>query len=493
MTDQVNIPPPLTTPPIQSSADETPHQLQGRIGVVELMLTVLAFSAPLTVVAAFAVFVLSYNRSAPIAFAVAIVLLLLFAVGYTTMTRYLPNPGAFYAYITAGLGRHAGLGSSFLAMFGYVAMAVGTVAFFGTIAASLVSDTFYGPSIPWYVYSLLCVAVAGILGYFRIDLSARVLSVVMGCEILIVLIFNAAVLVDGGPEGRSPEPFSLGSFAADDIGLAVLFAATCFLGFEATAIFREETRNPDKTVPRATYGAVLFIGVFYLVSIWLLIVAYGPSQAQTVAINDYAGMFPNAVTSYVGAWATDAVRVLLCSSIFACLLSVQNILARYTYSLGVDNVLPQPLSRVHPKHGSPYVSSVTVTVVLLLVLGGVAIAGADPGKVYASLAGTGGFAVLVLMFLTGVSALAFFRKRSDIANRRVFNMFIAPLLSAVSMAIVLYLAITNFTHMTGGSTLQAVGLQIALWATFLVGIVLAAVYKARRPETYLRIGRQKVG
>lgn len=493
MTEQANISPRLTTPVSTPSGDEASQKLQGKIGVLELMLTVLAFSAPLTVVAAFAVFVLTYNSSAPIAFAIAVVLLLLFSVGYTTMTRYLPNPGAFYAYITAGLGRHMGLGSSFLAMFGYVAMALGTVAFFGTIATTLVSDTFYGPSIPWYIYSLLCVAIVGVLGYFRIDLSAKVLSVVMGFEILIVVIFNAAVLFNGGPEGRSLEPFSVTGFASGEIGLAVLFAATCFLGFEATAIFREETKNPDKTVPRATYGAVLFIGIFYLVSIWLLIVAYGPSQAQNVALEDYAGMFPNAVTSYVGVWATDTVRVLLCSSIFACLLSVQNILSRYSYSLGVDHVLPGALGRVHPEHGSPYVSSIAVSGVLLAVLGCLAAAGADPLALYSSLAGTGGFAVLVLMFLTGVSALVFFRKRTDITDRRVFQMFIAPMLSAVSMATVLYLAIANFTSMTGGSTTQAILLQVVLWSTFVLGIVLAAVYRVRRPATYLRIGRQRVG
>lgn len=493
MTEQAKVPLPPTAPVLTPAGDEAPRALQGKIGVLELMLTVLAFSAPLTVVAAFAVFVLTYNSSAPIVFAIAVVLLLLFAVGYTTMTRYLPNPGAFYAYITAGLGRHLGLGSSFLAMFGYVAMGVGTVAFFGTIASTLVSDTFYGPSLPWYVYSLLCVGTVGLLGYFRIDLSVKVLSVVMGLEILIVVIFNAAVLIKGGPEGRSLQPFSISGFTSGEIGLAVLFAATCFLGFEATAIFREETKNPDVTVPRATYGAVLFIGVFYLVSIWLLIVAYGPSQAQTVAINDYSGMFPNAVTSYVGLWATDVVRVLLCSSIFACLLSVQNILARYSYSLGVDGVLPQALGRVHPKHGSPYISSAAVSSVLILMLVGLALAGADPLKLYSSLAGTGGFAVLVLMFLTGVSALVFFRKRTDITDRRPFHMFIAPLLSAISMATVIYLAITHFTSMTGGSITQAILLQVAVWATFLIGIVLAAVYRVWRPATYLKIGRQKVG
>lgn len=494
MTDQASVPaPPSVELGVSPPAEGALRTLQGRIGVIELMLTVLAFSAPLTVVAAFAIFVLTYNSSAPVAFAIAIGLLLLFAVGYTTMTRYLPNPGAFYAYITAGLGRHAGLGSSFLAMFGYVTMGVGTVCFFGTVASSLVSDTLHGPAISWWVYSAMCLATTGVLGYFRIDLSAKVLSVVMGCEVLIVLVFNAAVLTKGGPEGRSLQPFSLSDFAGGDVGLAVLFAATCFLGFEATAIFREETTNPDKTVPRATYGAVLFIGVFYLASIWLLIVAYGPSHAQTVATENPVAMFQNAVSTYVGIWATDVVKVLLCSSIFACLLSVQNILARYTYSLGVDHVLPSVLGRIHPKHGSPYISSLTVSSLLVLVLAGSVLSGRDPGMMYASLAGTGGFAVLVLMFLTGVSAFAFFRKRTDIVDRRLFHMFIAPALSAISMATVLYLAITHFTAMTGGSTIQAWVLQITLWSTFVGGVILAAVYRTRRPATFARIGRQKVG
>ncbi len=53
----------------------------------------------------------------------------------------------------------------------------------------------------------------------------------------------------------------MAGFAFGSIEPRALFAATCFLGFEATAIFGR-TKNPDKTVPRATYGAVLFIGIF---------------------------------------------------------------------------------------------------------------------------------------------------------------------------------------------------------------------------------------
>jgi len=66
------------------------------MGTVQLVLTVLAFSAPLTVVIAWIPFLVIYNGvGAPTSFVVAALLLLVFAVGFTTMTRYIPNPGAF--------------------------------------------------------------------------------------------------------------------------------------------------------------------------------------------------------------------------------------------------------------------------------------------------------------------------------------------------------------------------------------------------------------
>ena len=51
------------------------------------------------------------------------------------------------------------------------------------------------------------------------------------------------------------------------LGIAVLFALTGFIGFEATAVFRDEARDPERTIPRATYAAVLIIGAFYAVTV----------------------------------------------------------------------------------------------------------------------------------------------------------------------------------------------------------------------------------
>jgi amino acid transporter len=475
----------------RSSESGRAGKLAGRMGVVELMMTVLAFSAPVVVVSGFIPFVIGFaGAGAPLAYVTALIVLLLFAVGFTTMSRYVPNPGAFYAYITAGLGRVLGLGACFLAIFAYLGMSVGTYVYFGLIARDFVKGMLAGPAEPISVYAFGCVAVTGVLGYFRIDLSAKVLSVAMLCEVLIVAIFDAAVLKDGGPQGLSFEPFTLHAFMSGSVGLAVVFAATCFLGFEATAVFREEVRNPEKTVPRATYLSVASIGIFYVISTWAIILAYGADRAQGLVASNYEVMFPNAVDKFVGVWAKDVVVVLIMTSAFACLLAVQNILARYAYSLGVDRVLPGILGRVHKRHSSPYISSLVVSALTASILFLWTLTGADVATTYSVLAGTGGFAILVLMFMTGLSVVIFFIRRRDIKDSTCWHKVVAPTLSAASMGVVLFFAAKNFTTMTGGSTAVAVALQLVMLVIFASGMVLAVFYRHQRPDVYARIGRQ---
>lgn len=466
------------------------YQLVGRMGVIQLMLTVLAFTAPLaSVVGVIPLVIVFGGVGAPLAFVAMTVILLLFSVGYSTMSRCLPNPGAFYAYISAGLGKVVGLGASFIAILGYAMIGLAVTIFFGIVANDLVVTTFNGPSLSWWLYSLGLVLGVGTFGYFRIDLSAKVLSAVMILEVAIVVVFDVFVAADGGPEGRSLSPFAWGSFNHESIGVAVLFALVPALGFEATAIFREETKNPRRTVPRATYAAVSFIGLFYIFATWLLITAFGTTKAVDAAGADPTGMFANAMGRSVGVWAQDIVSVLVVTSAFASVLSCQNILARYGYSLGVDGVLPAVLGRVHRHHGSPFISSVTISVVF--ALGVLVFISSDPLKVYAWLAGAGTFPILVLMFLTSAAVLAFFRRsRAEADEFSIWHTLIAPSLALLGLGAVLYFSLRNFTVVTGGTPGTAAMLQAIIWVTFVAGMAAALIYRRRRPEVYGRIGRQ---
>jgi len=73
------------------------------------------------------------------------------------------------------------------------------------------------------------------------------------------------VFASGGAAGISADFLDPTIVVHGSPGIAVLFAVMGFLGFESTAVFRDEAKDPGRTVPRATYIAALLIGGFYTV------------------------------------------------------------------------------------------------------------------------------------------------------------------------------------------------------------------------------------
>ncbi|MGV8872847.1 MAG: APC family permease [Rhodococcus sp. (in: high G+C Gram-positive bacteria)] len=488
--------PGTTTPPPDAPSDGTSRRdirrLQGHLGVMALVFTVLAFNAPLGVMAGFVPFVIGGGNQlgAPITFVVIGVLLAVFAVGLTTMSKFMKSPGAFYVYIAAGLGRAAGLGAAFLAFVAYIGCAAGSSAFGGIVTDALVHGVLGGPSLPWWVWAIAFWVVSTLLSLLQIDISAKVLGVAMCAEVLIVVVWQLFVLLRGGPEGYSPSSFTLPAFTSGSLGFALLFGALCFVGFEATAVFREETRDPAKTIPRATYLAVGFLAVFYGVGAWAYIVAFGPSAAVDAAA-DPSGSFTASVGQYVNSTAMDLVAVLLVSSVFASVLATQNIAARYLYALGSDQVLPAALARVHPRHGSPYVAALTVAALILAVGAIAAIIGVSPVIVYGTLTGFAGFCLVVLMTLTSVSVIVFFRRtKSHTAN--VWRSLIAPIVSFAGLLIIVVLAATNMGAIIGGNETAGRLALLLVVALALAGALLAISYKKSRPHIYAAIGQQDV-
>ncbi|NKX50541.1 APC family permease, partial [Arthrobacter deserti] len=103
------------------------------LGVPALFFMIIAASAPLTVVAGGTTsnFAVTGVLGIPLSFILLGVCLALFAVGYAAMSAHIRNAGAFYAYISQGLGRAAGVGAAWVALVAYNAMQVGIYGLFG--------------------------------------------------------------------------------------------------------------------------------------------------------------------------------------------------------------------------------------------------------------------------------------------------------------------------------------------------------------------------
>lgn len=448
------------------------------VGVTGIVFFVVAAAAPLAAtLGASPVAFASVGVGAPSAYLLVGVILILFAVGYAAMSRHVTSSAGFAAYLEASFGRVAGFVGAAVALLSYNCMLIGLYGFFGFLTNSVASDLF-GVDLDWEWWTLIVWAAVAMLGYLEINLSAKVLGVLMVGEVLILLVFALAVFLQGGANGVNVESFAPHNAFAPGVGIAILFAGASFVGFEATAIYGEEARDPARTVPRATYLAVVLIAVFYTVSTWAIALAYGSDRVQTAAANDPAGLVFAVNTQYVNRFSTDVMNVLLITSTFAVVLAFHNTLSRYMFALARSGVLPARLGQTHPRSQSPHRSSLVGSVVTVAVLAVFMLAGADPFlQVYSWLVGVGTLGVVLLQAVTSISVIVFFiRKRR--AEFRVWTTAVAPGLGAAGLFAAAYLAIDNWAILTGATSGIPKHLPWAIAIAALLGLAWAYMTRA---------------
>jgi amino acid transporter len=452
-------------------------RLTGRLGSVGIVFMVVAAAAPLTVIGGNMPLAMGLGNGAgaPVGFLIAAVVLLLFSIGFVTMTPHVPEAGAFFSYVTMGLGQRMGKGIAVVALITYTAIQVGIYGYIGWA----IDDTvrFYGgPQLPWPVYSFVILVIVALLGFRHIELSAKVLGVALALEIGIVVLLDLVVVANPGSAGLTLEPFRPEVFTHGSLGIAVLFALTGFIGFEATAVFRDEARDPERTVPRATYAAVLIIGAFYALTCWVFVVAIGPDQVTAVAQRTLAGdgnMLLDTADANLGRLGRDVVNLLLLTSLFACVLSFHNVIARYQFVLAGKGLLPRRLAKVHERHDSPAFSSLVQTLTAAVIVAILAILGIDPlVGVFGSMAGVATVGMVLLMLTTSVAVLVFFVRNRETADGRSWQTRIAPGLACLGLLASLWLVLANFTLVTGGSATLSTVLAAIPFAGLIVGALL---------------------
>jgi amino acid transporter len=402
------------------------------------------------------------------------------------MARHVPKSGDFYSFISEGLGNITGLGAAFLAAASYLLLCVGSYAFAG-VSTSVLITSMHGPETPWWLWAMLGWASVSILGYFHIEMSAKILSVAMVIEILIVMIFNVAVLASGGAEGVSAEPFSPIAFAHGEVGVTLLYAILVFMGFEATALFRDEVKAPNVTIPRATYGAVLIVGVLYTLSAYGLIVAYG-ANAPAIATSNTATMFPDAIGKYVAPAFTQIALVSVIMSALAACVSIHNVLARYIFNLAVDRALPNYLGQIHPRHMSPHRASNAVAFAGALLFLPFIVRNVDGTVLYGRMTGVGSLGVIVLMAMVSASVVSWFVRRGVPSGANVFKVYIAPTIATVLLGAIDVFALLHFELVVGGDPGENTYLAGLLGLTMVAGCLVATVFRRKRPEIYAGLG-----
>lgn len=493
---------------LQPAPAETPETSlrKGRIGVLGIVFFVVAAAAPLVGMtgAVPVAIVLGNGAGVPGAYFAVAIILLLFSVGYSAMSQHVTNAGAFFAYVGRGLGINTGVGSAFVSLVAYFTIQLAIFGFFGAVMAGQMAAQF-GIEWPWWVWVFIAWALVLVLSVLSVDVGAKVLGVLLTLELLSLVVTAIAVFVKGGPEpvdfaaSFSPTAVLAGGIAGT-AGIALAFAFASYIGFEATAIYGEESRDPKRTVPRATYAAIILIGVIFAFVTFAMVTALGSqtvidevvarSTVDDIPLLDPAAVLFSIGAEYVGEWMATVMSWLVLSSLFAGLLAFQNSLARYFFAMGRAGVFSQKLDHTN-RFGAPGNGSIVASVITAIVIVIFIVRGWDPIlNMFYWFSAVAVIAIVLVEILVSIAVVAYFRKTKE--DTRVWHTVIAPILAAVGLVLGLYLLMSRFAIFAGtaaeGSdpTVQAWALNPLGWflvlspfVIFLIGIGVGAVRRKR--------------
>lgn len=459
------------------------------LGVASISFLVVSAAAPLTGAGGGIPPSMLFGNGAGIAgsFAIVTMILLLFSVGYVAMSRHIKNAGAFYAFTAQGLGGRMGGAAALIAILSYNAMQVGLLGLFGAVASGTFAQ--WGIVLDWYVWSYMAIAIIAVLGYRKVDLSARVLMVLVLLEFAIVVILDLSILISGGDSGLNLQPFTWSQITSGVPSIGFLFCFAGFIGFEATTIYSEEARNSSVTVPKATYMSVLAIGIFYTITAWLMTMGVGVDKLlptlqgmpdPSVFLFDLGGR-------YIGGTLTNIMGILFMTSIFAAVLAFHNAVARYKFVAGREGILPARIGTTHAQHQSPHVGSILQTVIAVVVVGLFVVQGLDPVlNLFVWLSQLGTLGILGLMALTSFAVIGFFAK--DAMGENVVSTKVFPSITGLVMGYLFIIIFRDFGALTGAGGILSWGLPALVLVFGAIGFGLAAILAARDPARFKALG-----
>jgi amino acid transporter len=482
---------------------------------------------------------LGIGISVPAAFMIATVSFTFFSVAYVEMARRVTTAGGIYSYTSYGFGRIIGLGTAVGIAAAYMLFAVGVNGVTSYFAQTSIADL-TGFSMDWRIYAYCLIALLFIITYFHIEWIARILGLFLLGELVILMIFAFAVLVQGGgPDGivwgalNPAGIFSGGEgvdgaarvFGASAAGVGFFAAYWSWIGFEMAPNYAEEARNPKKMMAYAIYISCIGLGVLYTFWSWMLISAYGSSKDQWpwavsqqygiadapanvgLPSGDYASVFYPVAQQFAGVAIKDLFQILIITGSFACSLAFWNTANRYLFSMGRERILPSALGRTHATHKSPFVATMIVgifvaAVTLLFAAGWVGtgqqaalgVTESDPivalFQIGTWLPFQGNMLLLPIMALCDMAILVYFLRPENRDGFHWFKTLVAPIIGAGSISFAVWLMLQNRGALTTGSnTGWAFAVPFYALGIFLGGCVLGVIYYIWSRKRYDAVGR----
>ncbi|MGA2777105.1 MAG: APC family permease [Steroidobacteraceae bacterium] len=338
------------------------EQLSRALSTRDLVVFGMIFMVPIAPYSVFGFVWADAKGMVPLAYLVGLVGMFFTAMSYAAMSRAFPLAGSVYTYAHRGLHAIAGFFSGWLILLDYILVPALLYLFSAAALRPIL------PAVPNWVWLVGFISFNAHVNLVGVRLTARINWYMLLMELAalaLFVFFGLLALYHGQGAGAltlkpvyDPHVFSLSTVAG-----ATSIAVLSFLGFDGISTLAEESRDSRDAVGRAIVLALLLVGGLFIMQTWIATdlargMQFAAPETAFYEISERAG----------GHWLRliTIIAVVLASAI-ANAMAAQAAVARILFAMARDGKLPSVLARIHPRYKTPYVSTLLVAVISLLV------------------------------------------------------------------------------------------------------------------------------
>jgi APA family basic amino acid/polyamine antiporter len=270
-------------------------------------------------------------------------------LSYAELSSMFPRDSGEYVYTESAFG------SKLAFMVGWLILSS------GIIAVSTVALGFGGYFKALFGTPMLLAAVGiiitiGLINFYGVKESAKLNITFTLIEVAGLIIIILVGLSKWGSVNYMEMPH--GTFGMFSAASLIFFA---FIGFESVVKLAEETKNPEKVIPRALLLSILITTVLYIL---VAISAVSVLDWQTLGASE--APLADVAAAALGSKAFMLLAVIaLFSTANTILISILST-SRIAYGMGVDKSLPKSLAVIHPGRQTPWIAIFMVTAIAIL-------------------------------------------------------------------------------------------------------------------------------
>lgn len=331
------------------------------LGLPSAVIFGLSYMIPLTIFTTLGIANVITEGNLPAAYAVTLVAMIFTAISYGFMVKAFPRSGSAYTFARRSFGGPIGFITGWALLLDYLLLPMVTYLVIGIYLNAAF------PAIPLQVFFVVSLVIVTTLNVIGIRLLSRVNLALLAFQVVFIVVFAFAAI--SSLSGKVL-PSVAEVFLNDSANLGVLLSGAAllcfsFLGFDAVSTLAEETRAPEKTLPRAillvtVLGGVLFI-LLAMVSNLVFPDFASYSSVDSASLDVMAAAGGNALVTFF-----TAAYVAGC---FASVIASQATVARVLFAMGRDGVLPRKVfGVVHARFRTPARSILVVGALSLLGL-----------------------------------------------------------------------------------------------------------------------------